>query len=606
MDQNSQFIMHDNAKVNIDNGDNKSSRINPEIFIHGQLQCYIADCYSSGRTQYINTYGYDYENGPRIYINGAPLIALYDRAALNMNDYSRLTMQGHSSAVFEENSIFSLKDDAHVIFQGTSEINIGGSNEGRSTSKTCISISDDTKLYINAKKGDSPRVNIHGNCHIHFDALPYTGDRNGVQFKVKHLSEFLLCHSSVFLMQGFKETGPSPAFYMQGPSRIIMNCTEKDNYAPAIVFDPDSLKMGGKWGQNTCGDTLLGGEYPFCSLKKLSENRSRRCPEFNITGSSQIMINDGVNKGGVNYINISSDNGMKNVILIHNDSFIHHSGSSHEELHDCSTFIMRGPIDKTTAPILPKNYPNKRSKPWQDYYADEDGVEEQSRRPMKPRTERGKVGPLNSMYDESIFFMRGKWDLEKDVIKAEKVSFTLSEDSSLRNDSEITMDKLKEDSDFKNWQQQTQQFYDADLEYTDFDFTGETNQVSINSATGEVTIQNYIFTTCPPNWSAEVLKREDSPLLEVSENAEVRVKGDIAIFVDDSGITIKHKNLETEDLADSSDSIQFIFEELKKLKQYLTNVPTSDIVLTDEETSKQYKLNVTNKKVNIEEINSTS
>ena len=246
------------------------------------------------------------------------------------------------------------------------------------------------------------------------------------------------------------------------------------------------------------------------------------------------------------YLNSKKIKNISMFNVLQNNCFIQHTGNSHSEMHDDSTFIMRGKY--------------KENKPWKD------GVIYKGwERPVKKK----ENGPLLTLYDDSCFTMYNIW--EKDVVRVEKFTFELDESDSLLNSSEITMEQLQKSESFLKAQKNKGYYYPADKEY---DGVENPNQIEHESGQTTVTITDFICTTCPPDWTPSIEKTEGAPLLEVAENAEVRVTGDISIVANDEGITIKHRKLNA-DLSDSSDTINFSFEELRKLKQYLTLVPTS-------------------------------
>lgn len=307
------------------------------------------------------------------------------------------------------------------------------------------------------------------------------------------------------------------------------------------------------------------GKYPDIVYKPTSYigdlNESGILPfgMFMLQNDARILVGS---TGSSQWVQMGGNSGDSLHVYIQNNSFIQHSGNSHEEVHDASTIIMRGKINSN------RNFMNRKH-PWEDYY---EGAEE-FRRPVMPRDN----GPLNSMYDESVFYMRGVWNLEKEGFKQETVTLTLNDenDGEIINGSEApTIDELAEKSQtFKNWQKQQGKYYDKKVSDDYPSPEGQTkNEIEYEVGSTTLTIKNYIYTTCPPDWTAEIPRKPDSPLLELSDNAEVRFSGNIKIQADEKQITFTKQIDDPEaSLAEDNNSVTFTFDELKQLKSLLSS-----------------------------------
>lgn len=250
------------------------------------------------------------------------------------------------------------------------------------------------------------------------------------------------------------------------------------------------------------------------------------------------------------------------------DSAYHiQDGNTSFVMHDESSVVMRGPwVEKSKSLSSPEEIIKK--KPWQDCQNYEGW-----RRPVSI-----KNGPLNSMYDQSGFMMRGVWDTEKDINRLETLTLTLEEEDPIKNETEVDIDKLASTSTtFKKWQKANNTYYEKEL-VDKYQFpeeeSEEKNKIEYESGAATLKITNLIYTTCPPDWKPFVDKIEDSPLVQITDNANIRISENFTMTADNNGITIvvppakqevEEESVMAAEAPEVKKEIKFTYEQLEKL-----------------------------------------
>lgn len=212
-----------------------------------------------------------------------------------------------------------------------------------------------------------------------------------------------------------------------------------------------------------------------------------------------------------------NDGGKVQYILEGADVFVQHEGFVHTELHDYSTIVMRG----------------QSSVPW----GDKDGIENGhlNRNWYSPIF--NIDSPIFQMYNSANFIMRGKWEYP---VYTYNIIFDVSQNYSTIEDL-INNGAISDVSAFND-------AIENRLHGCEYYAGG-----NITVADGKATISNFIYRL--KNWNEHPEKASDSPLLELYEDAEVRI-GSARIIADENGITIN--------------GISFTNEQLEALKQLLS------------------------------------
>lgn len=513
---------------------------------------------------------------------------MHDNSAILWEQGAFLKGAGAAEAIFDEYSQLYMKNYARVDIENASRIHISGTLNSGSGQSPLICI-DPKQLVISSflckadgNYQDSSLPNFYSMLQ-----LPSIGS-----IHLHSLSDFL---DSDVIGDPVPEyrSDDKYALCVQGNTRIVIgsssgmtNIRVGADSGSRIDFDVTTsqgssliVKMGGYDGAKTFYDLTSGqssntkvkfgiGDGAGTQIIFDPQSGSRTYWKIGAgVGAKVSYIFDPAN-GSTTDIKISACQQGKMQMILTDNIFVQMSAKAHTEMHDESTIVMRGPWGDNKYPedyrgdkdkLIPGT--NETKKPWNDGQDYEEGW----RRPVPI-----KNGPLNSMYDKSGFMMRGHWDLEKDINRAEEVTITLDEekDADIVNGSEeLNIDKLAESDTFKQWQKDNNQYYEKDLvnkyQWPEGTEEGEKNEIEHQSSSTEVKIKNYIFTTCPPDWSPFLKKQEGSPLLQITDNADVRISDNISITADKTGIEIKQDNTKTND--SESKTIRFTFEQLERL-----------------------------------------
>lgn len=363
----------------------------------------------------------DIHGSPYINIGDTPIITFSESSTFHVQGNTDIIFEGRSllhtmgsaEIIFEESAIVHVKDEAMVNIQGQAKIEIGGSYSTQGTNRvdggeTLCYIKDDTQIFIDgdAKSKCSPRIKLHGpvdldiSCKYKKD-IP-TGQQATYMGIVIHDTPYIMIEGHSII-----KMSDNSNICMTGPSKLIMNGGYNSNQNGGMIFiDPDSIKISGNGGKSERGNSTRVQDYAKDSQNQyFTRDYGKNCtenprdPRLKIDGDSLIIIDDGGNgysKNGHNFIQISADRDTEteeswNEIMIHNSSFIHHSGHSHEEMHDNSQFIMKGKLKDGV-------------KPWTD------GALYGNKQEWTRPTQIKEGSPLLSLSDEAGFVMRGSYD----------------------------------------------------------------------------------------------------------------------------------------------------------------------------------------------------
>lgn len=522
-----------------------------------------------GKTYYLYTYTYKYvanSNGLYPSIN---LQALGYNVKSTSKTVPSVSIMESAHAYLGGKSDISTFDNAHLYMSGSSDVNIYNSIVHFNKSKygplgnyegtdSILEFSGANIQVVGSGDRTNPIVRLHEGTHFQMGGLSegsfYT-DRSGNKQKNKCGSDYSNLevygsadvyadgHSSIKIhdssaieMNGIStiETSDESYLRMTGSSKIVLQDQQRyGTNSPTIFGNPTEFTIAAM-GRGMWGDTSIG-EQRYGPWEEVNNNDVSGYT-FRISGDTRTTL--GLtdfwgNPIGKTYINIASKNDTDNLnINIHGSSFINTTGNSHIEAHDDSTFIMRG--------IVPLKENGEQKPAWSDGVAG-------WIRPIATR----ENGPGVGYYDKSTFIMRGKWNTEE-TITQNTSSFTVYDlESFPENPNDFTeemMDKYKQ-ALIKN-----KQYY----------IDGGTVTYS-DKGSGEylVTVTNANVTDKPTGWDAHPVKIEEQPLVEIIEDAEVRITGNSELKLNDFSICAGADGIT---FSDGSDSVTFTIAELKALK----------------------------------------
>jgi len=267
-----------------------------------------------------------------------------------------------------------------------------------------------------------------------------------------------------------------------------------------------------------------------------------------------VMLNLGA-KNYRTFLQMTGKEGETSNVYIMNNSFIHHSGNSHEEMHDGSMLIMRSP----TFEAAYKSY----KMPWTDYTGP-DINQKYFSSPIQIHDN----GPLINMYDKATFHMSGTWITDEDEVdfwtKATEYKWIDNQWQYIHHDY-IQFITSTEADPTEGLDQQAIDDLNAQLAadgegcvYS----SGGTVTVISHPVSGGYTLKITGFKvkyTGPEGWSRYATKIPGSPVLELTQDAELRLHDSFSIKADNDGI----------EFSDGTDSVKFTIAELKALKNSL-------------------------------------
>lgn len=216
------------------------------------------------------------------------------------------------------------------------------------------------------------------------------------------------------------------------------------------------------------------------------------------------------------------------------NAFIQQDGTMHHEMHDDSTFIMRGATND--AP-----------------YYDTQGMMLGSQRhmgldwsrPVSPRN-----GPVFQMYERSNFIMRGEWKSTVETIKDYK---TETQGYSLDKKDENNIALFESSGD-------KQKFIDEKTE-AGFTVLSIEDVYKPRASSKDITIE---FKAVKTGWK-EYIDFSGNPILEITDTSQLRLHKGASINADKEGITF------IENITDKDTFIHFTWDELRALKQTTGN-----------------------------------
>lgn len=520
-------------------------------------------------------------NSTESYLNGA---------AIRMHDKALLSMGSGASIVAHDTPAIYFEDNARTYIRGDSFLEING------TSKTYIRDNANINMYNNAtltlqnNSTYDPCLCMNGGT-ILFNA----NDNGNIPY-----DPYLIAEPNQITYIGQAATGvnktsyynspKSPAFFTPKMIKFEGSFTFTDSKATESVrrFDDftdsnrtaliSALRAAGYGDYNTIvkGSSSVtstklekgysytvsnfyysqGGTDVFGDLMDLVPENNN--PRFRIANESMIVV-DTSSGSGANYIRIGAADKLLQIIKMGN-IFEQMTGNAHSEMHDNSCFIMRGKT--TTVPWAEGMRPSTYTKTHLD---------KTWRRPIETED-----SPLLSLYDSSQFIMRGRWNYSKDFsIYSNTFTFIDTEISepptSIASMAEGTKEKFFNTLNESSFSGYGYSRYNNLRDAYDVE-TGEllTTIITTENADGgfSISVSNFEYNDVPEGWSESLKKIEGQSLLEVVEDAEVRISGNSILKMNDFNIEATSEGIS---FGDGTEKVTFSIEELKKLKTFLSN-----------------------------------
>lgn len=265
-------------------------------------------------------------------------------------------------------------------------------------------------------------------------------------------------------------------------------------------------------------------------------------PYSTINVRNDVIMNIEPSVGGLVDMHITPMSGEKVEAFITGNTFLQTSGNAHIEAHDNSTIVMRGKM---------YSYSTSASEfPWKD------GNKWEGWNRFVPS--KGN-GPLIGMYDQSIFQMNGYYECTDGIRTYPSDSglsfkYTAQEGETL-TDGILTQEVIDAFNRLLRTESYNYKQYVSDGDVSYLPSTEEDNVYT-------VTIKNFKYKHIgPEGWSRYANKVNNSSLLEVTENAEIRFHNSFTLKCDDNSILI----------GNGEKSIEFSFDELTALKNLLNS-----------------------------------
>lgn len=520
-------------------------------------------------------------NSTESYLNGA---------AIRMHDKALLSMGSGASIIAHDTPAIYFEDNARTYIRGDSFTEINGTTHTYIRDEVNINMTNAATLTMHNEGGYDPCLCMNGGT-ILFNA----GDKSKVPY-----DPYLIAEPNQITYIGQAATGvsktsyynypKSPAFFTPKMIKFEGSFTFTDTNATTSVrrFDDftdsnktaliSALRAAGYGDYNTIvkGSSSVtskkldtgysytvsnfyygqGGTDVFGDLNDLVPENNN--PRFRIANESMIIV-DTYSDSGANYIRIGAADKLLQIIKMGN-IFEQMTGNAHSEMHDNSCFIMRGKT--TTVPWAEGMRPSTYTKTHLD---------KTWRRPIETED-----SPLLSLYDSSQFIMRGRWNYSKDFsIYSNTFTFIDTEISeaptSIASMAEATKEKFFNTLNESSFSGYGYSRYNNLRDAYDVE-TGEllTTIITTENADGgfSISVSNFEYNDVPEGWSESLKKIEGQSLLEVVEDAEVRISGNSILKMNDFNIEATSEGIS---FGDGTEKVTFSIEELKKLKTFLSN-----------------------------------
>ena len=370
------------------------------------------------------------------------------------------------------------------------------------------------------------------------------------------------------------------------------------NVAPCLTNSSKfAAKFGGVEGSSTCIQyNPRGGTHSFFS------NPGQGCETYfqdmreagttlalniqSIRGSNMLFtIHGGMGYGGIyngSSIGYQSRPGTIQKIIEGLDTFELETGKIHKEMRDDSCFIMRG-----------ENRSSYNS-PTISYLSDASQYSNSNRFAKekchlnkywdRPINNEGLTSPTFQMYEHSNLILRGFWKYPEKTVTIETDIY-----SGLTEDTPISLTELK--SHTTEWEKFLAAFEEGEQE-----FIGLVPESSIIASPTKITVQRACYQFIGetsyvkkyhPNAGLDTFGKRSS-LIEVTDNSELRLWDGICIYArynpetneptiefvnryGTNGTDMDETNVATGDNKEPLDRVSFTFDELKALKNLITN-----------------------------------
>lgn len=521
-------------------------------------------------------------NSTESYLNGAA-IRMHDKALLSMASGASIVAHDTPAIYFEDNARTYIRGDSFLEINGTSktyirdEANINMYNAATLTMQNeggydpCLCMNGGTILF---NAGDKSKVPYDPYLIAEPNQITYIGQAASGVNKTSYYnypkSPEFLTPKMVKFEGSFTFTDPKATEsvrwfedFTESNKEALISALRSSEYNIRTSVVQGSSSVTSKKLDTGYSYTVSnfyygqGGTNVFGDLNSLVPENNN--PRFRIANESMIIV-DTYSDSGANYIRIGAADKLLQIIKMGN-IFEQMTGNAHSEMHDNSCFIMRG--GKTpTAPwaegMRPSAYTKTHlNKTW--------------RRPIETED-----SPLLSLYDSSQFIMRGRWNYSKDFsIYSDEFTFIDTEISevptSIASMTEATKEKFfnaLNESSFSGYgysrYNNLRDVYDVE--------TGEllTTIITTENADGgfSISVSNFEYNDVPEGWSESLKKIEGQSLLEVVEDAEVRISGNSILKMNDFNIEATSEGIS---FGDGTEKVTFSIEELKKLKTFLSN-----------------------------------
>lgn len=467
---------------------------------------------------------------------------LEDYAALWMEGYAGLKMKQASSLMMDSSACIKMESANNpvsgMIYHGGHVFKIGpepsrGGYTILTPAKTwdqCAhqdGVSDKQKRNMHNRDIDNTRIGSCTNGQIAYIArveqklleqYKYYNKENGIPqnlitkaqaYKAHSIANginFYTDHPDYDTNKEYVSSRLHEATVIDGVQYYTVEDPPLQHSSPTMVLEGDCTF----WMQS-CGDTNSGG-----------------------TGASLFHMQPGA--------------GQYTKFMMYGSSFTHHTGNAHEEMHDDSIFIMRG---------------SNNNLPWKDYWMPSGVTEGDEGNSVFSKWARPNVPTNNSpavmFYNGSILNMIGDYRPASFTgYTYGRTLYITNSTSNLNVGDSIEGNLSAADLTKLNNELQLRISYYSNVAYLSGGVVKEKKGTTIVVKDVMYTFdyQTDYNNALTNGWSPYLTKQNNSPILEVTENSEVRFHEDFSIVANNTGITISN----------GTDTIDFSFAELQALK----------------------------------------
>lgn len=460
------------------------------------------------------------ELGPVVKLGQSPTIVMDGSSYFKMLNNATIQMEGAAAIIGHSNGYLEIDGACDVRFRDNSEIDMQGSS------------------LLNMKNGV---------IEMNSKQIYFTTETWNTESRMQFLTSTIMATNALSpfskITNNFGENDDQPHILFEGANHVLLT-TEKNGLNAVRIGSQNQSTTAISVDSQQNSETILNlasSQNGQINIKGQAQNsylnismQPNSLQSFNYVWVNGTRFNQNNNQdklvktGDNTHIN----GGSVQYILEGINVFMQHEGFAHAEMHDFSKFIMRGALATRKDEHAEESVTDTIDgyHPWSDgktKFGTKGHLDEDWSRPVSSIDD----SPIFQMYEGSNFLMRGKWDRYPTYKQAIKITFS----------GEPKYEKIE---DLFNKPNDTdKQAIETAMKEMEWVSGGKLEK---SEDANTVTISNFKYK--PKGWKEHPTKAKDASLLELYDNAEVRIGGDTKILIDNDSITINETVFTMEEL----------------------------------------------------------